>query len=63
MGGPDGLLERLWRTSLLLLGTAIALYVAVQLIQAVWHILLAIAAALGAAWLILALLRYRRSGW
>lgn len=57
--GPDRLVEACFS----LLAAAVALYLAARLIEAVWPVLVLIAASVGAVVGVAAWLRWNRQGW
>lgn len=60
---PSSLLERLVGGCFSLLAAAAALYVAVQLIEAVWPILVGIGVTVAAVAGLVTVLRWHRQGW
>jgi hypothetical protein len=57
------LAERAFHTSLLILGIAIALNVAVAYLQAVWPWIVGVLAIGSTVWGVIAIVRWRRSRW
>lgn len=56
-------LSRLWHISLLLLGIVLTLWLALQVLAAIWGWLLLIGAAVGAGATLVVWIRHRRNGW
>lgn len=56
-------MERLWHACLLLLGAAIVLKLAVELIRPHLPWIVAVLAVAGALWVVLRIARWRRSRW
>ena len=62
-GDGPGALQRLWHASLLVLGAAIALYIAVCLLLSIWQFLLVTMLVVFVVGVTIAVWRYRRERW
>ena len=62
-GDEAGLVQRLWHASLLLLGAAIALYIAACLLLSIWPVLAVIGVVVFVVGVAVAAWRYRRERW
>jgi hypothetical protein len=62
-GDGPGAVQRLWHASVLLLGAAIALYIAACLLLSIWPVLAVIGLVVTSAGVAVAVWRHRRERW